>query len=90
MEFYYSNSELIFVYKLFNSFVYVDSLNTFDYTKTERTVEGRYYFYNGKLFDYIITGHNRFEDDSLDPESVLLKESNRNFKLLQAANSKKK
>ena len=90
MEFYYSSNELIFVYELFNSFVYVDSLNTFDCNKTERTFEGRYYFYNRKLFDLITTGHNRFEDDSLDPESVLLKESDRNFKLLQAANSNKK
>src|SRR5690606_7848221 len=84
-EFYYSNGKLIFVYEQFDAFIYVDSLQAFDYTKTEHTFAGRYYFYNGTLFKHITTGHSRFEDASLDIEAVLQNQSDRNIKLLEVA-----
>jgi hypothetical protein len=76
LEFYFQNSSLIFVYEKFEGFVFDEKKSSFDYTKTIKSFEGRYYFNKKKLVDYITTGHNRFEDDSLDPENVLLKEAN--------------
>ena len=75
-EYYFKNGRLIFVYEKFNSFVYDNDKAQFDQSKTERTFEGRYYFNNQKLIDYVTTGHNRFEDDSIDPEKTLLSEAN--------------
>jgi hypothetical protein len=85
-EFYFKKNQLIFVYETFSGFVFDEKKKEFDYTKTERNFEGRYYFNNGKLIDYITMGHNRFEDDTLDPEKILLKEANEYSNLL----SKKK
>ncbi|WP_299990255.1 hypothetical protein [uncultured Pontibacter sp.] len=81
-EYYFQNGSLIFVYEKFNAFVYDSKKEQFDQSKTERTFEGRYYFNNQKLIDYVTTGHNRFEDDSIDPEKTLLKEANDYFNLL--------
>ncbi len=82
-DFYYQNSQLIFVYERFDAFIYVDSLKSLDLSKTYLSFEGRYYFNNQKLIDEVTLGHNRFEADGIQPESTLLKESNEKVTLLK-------
>lgn len=81
-EFYFENNKLIFVHEQFNSFLYDEKKQAFLFDTTEKTFDGRYYFVDNKLIDYITTGHNRFEDDSIDPEKTLLNEAMDNKKLL--------
>jgi hypothetical protein len=81
-EFYFTNSKLIFVYEQFNSFIYDPKQETLRLDTTERTFEGRYYFNNDKLIDQITTGHNRFENDDIDPQKTLLIQAAENKKLL--------
>ena len=81
-EFYFKNGQLIFVYEKFNSFVYDNKKEELDHSKTETTFEGRYYFNNKKLIDLITTGHNRFENDAIDPEKTFLTEAMDNLKML--------
>ena len=81
-EFYFKNGHLIFVYEKFASFPFNTKTEQLDHTKTETTFEGRYYFHNNKLIDYRTTGHNRFEDDTIDPEKTLLKEASKDVKQL--------
>ena len=80
--FYFKNGQLIFVYEKFDSFIFNPKSGQLDRTKTEITFEGRYYFHNNKLIDHRTTGHNRFEDDSIDPEKTLLKEAAERVKQL--------
>lgn len=81
-EYYFKNQQLIFVYAQFNSFVY-DKEQIIRFDTTEKTFVRRYYFYDNKLIDKITTGHNRFEDDTIDAEKTLLTEANDNKKLLE-------
>jgi hypothetical protein len=81
-EFYFKNGQLIFVYEKFDSFIFNPNKEQLDHTKTETTFEGRYYFNNNKIIDYRTTGHNRFEDDTIDPEKTLLEEASKNVKQL--------
>ena len=81
-EFYFSNNKLIFVYEQFNAFIYDQEKEILRSDTTERTFEGRYYFKDKKLIDQITTGHNRFEDDSIAPEKILLTQADENKKLL--------
>jgi hypothetical protein len=74
-EFYFKNGHLIFVHEQFLSFVFDNKKEQFDLTKTEKTFDGRYYFNNKKLIESMATGHNRFEDDTIDPEKTLLAEA---------------
>ncbi|MDZ7741071.1 MAG: hypothetical protein U5Q03_04795 [Bacteroidota bacterium] len=62
-EYYFWNGQLIFVFEKEDAFPYVDSLATLDYTSTETTFEGRYYFDQGKLIDTKIKGEKRISDD---------------------------
>jgi hypothetical protein len=82
VDFYFKSNKLIFVHDQFNSFVYDRDKQTVRFDTTEKTFDGRYYFYNNKLIDQISTGHNRFEDDSIDAEKTWLAEANDNKKLL--------
>lgn len=75
VEFYYSNSKLIFVYKEFHSFIYDEAISGFRYDTTEKSFTGRYYFLDEKLIEYIAIGKNRFENNSLSPNQELLIES---------------
>ena len=81
-EYYYNNGKLIFVYEEFHSFVFDEKKSELRHDTTEITFKGKYYFYKNKLINYVTTGHNRFEDDTLDPEQTLLKESEANRLLL--------
>lgn len=82
IEFYFINNKLIFVYEQFNAFIYDQKKEILHQDTTERTFEGRYYFSKEKLINQITTGHNRFGDDSVDPEKTLLTEADENKKLL--------
>ncbi len=90
-EFYFSNNKLIFVYEQFNSFIYDQEKEILRADTTERTFEGRYYFKDEKLIDQVTTGHNRFEDDSIDPEKTLSTQADEYKKLLsrKSQNSRK-
>ena len=55
--------------------------DTWDYSTLKRTFRGDYLFY--PTFDYETIGHNRFENDELDPEQVLSEEAEEYLKLLQ-------
>ncbi len=88
-EFYFQNDRLIFVFEKFEQFIYDKKKEAFDYEKTETTFEGRYYFHNNRLIEHITTGHNRFEDDTLEPEKVLISEANDYKKLLKRKGTNK-
>ncbi len=81
-EFYYWKNRLMYVRDQLNSYVYNDSLGTFDYTKINPTFNGYYYFKDEKLIDYRSIGHNRFEGDDVNVEKELLDESNEVYKLI--------
>lgn len=75
-DYYFKNDMLIFVHEQFNSIIYDTERDEFDVSKTEKTFNGRYFFKSGKMLHYETTGHNRFEDDTIDPEISLRTEAN--------------
>ncbi|WP_282125540.1 hypothetical protein [Marinifilum flexuosum] len=75
-DYYFENEKLFYIHETFKQFEYVDSTGSFNYSKTEQTFTGRYYFMRDILYDYETTGHNRFESDEIDPEQVLIEEAN--------------
>lgn len=75
-DYYFFGGELAYINETFDQFIKKGEL------ATNRTFYGRYYFKDNKLYDSETTGHNRFEDDSLDPEAILIDETKRNAKLL--------
>lgn len=75
-DYYFENEKLFYIHETFKQFEYIDSTGSFNYSKTEQTFTGRYYFMNDVLYDYETTGHNRFESDEIDPEQVLIEEAN--------------
>jgi len=75
-DYYFENEKLFYILETFKQFEYIDSIGSFDYSKTEQTFRGRYYFMSNVLYDYETTGHNRFESDEIDPEETLIKETN--------------
>jgi hypothetical protein len=74
-DYYFHNGKLIFVYEVLNGFLFDEEKEMLDHSMTEVNFIGRYYFKDGKLFDSETTGHNRFEDDSLDIEKTLTAEA---------------
>lgn len=50
-EYYFDKGKLIFVYTKESRYKYIDSTQTFDYSKLEPVFQGRYYFDNEKLFE---------------------------------------
>lgn len=75
-EYYFKDDQLIFIYEQFNSFLYDKMKQHLLFDRTERTFEGRYYFYGGKLIDLITKGHSKFRYDQDNREQTLLKEAN--------------
>ena len=75
-DYYFTAGQPIFIYETLRGFRYNEDLGTFDYTKTNVNLNfiGRYYFQDNKLIDLETTGHNRFEDDSINIELTLLTE----------------
>lgn len=83
-DYYFEDNQLIFVHEQFNSFVYDTERDEFDVNRTEKTFIGRYYFKNEKLLNYETTGHNRFEDDTIDPGISLRTEAQEYVSLLSS------
>lgn len=79
-NYYFKNDQLYFVDEIFDQFQYNEQTDKFDYDKTVQTFSGQYVFNQG--FDYETLGHNRFENDELDPEQVLKEEATYYLKLL--------
>ena len=77
-EYFLKNNELIFVYKIFNTYMYDEKQNKFDESIVDRKFEGRYYFNNKKLIDKIAIGDAQTNTD----EASLLKEANEYMSLL--------
>jgi hypothetical protein len=75
VEFYFKNNELIFVYEQYSAFLYDDKKGMLRTDSLEKNFEGRYYFSGKKMTDHITLGHNRFEDDTLDPEKIWMQEA---------------
>jgi hypothetical protein len=73
-DYYFENGELIFVYEILDGFIYKEATAEFDHRRTARNFTGRYYFKGNKLIDMETTGHNRFEDDTLNVEATLISE----------------
>ena len=82
-EYYLKNEELYLVIDRFNGFKYDSELGTFDYSKYDIAYEGKYLFEYGNLIDMISLGHWRFEDDSNDPEKVLIEEFKEYFEIIE-------
>lgn len=82
-DYYFTDGKLSFIYETFHQFQYNAEQGNLDYSKTELSFTGRYYFAENKLVDSETTGHNRFEDDSIDIEKILLAESDKNLRKLQ-------
>ncbi len=82
-DYYFNNERLMFIYETFYLFMINDSLGTVDQTKTELNFIGTYYFINNKLIDSETVGHNRFENEDIDMEAILLKETEENLSMLK-------
>ena len=87
-EYYFKDDKLIFIYEQFNTFVFDEKKQALHYDQTEKTFEGRYYFNGSNLIDQITTGHNRFEDDAIDPEKTLMQEAESYKRVLTSKNKK--
>jgi hypothetical protein len=82
-EFYFLNSQLIFVYKRFQSFPLDKAGNDLDYTKTVTTFEARYYFRQNKIISKVTKGHRRFEENTTDPARKFLMEAKEDIMMLE-------
>src|SRR5882724_3202589 len=58
-EYYLHDNKLIFTYTKGSEFPYVDSLQTFDQSKLNKTMECRFYFDNNKILKKILNGSTR-------------------------------
>jgi hypothetical protein len=86
-DYYFDNRQLVFIYEVLDGFL-IDSTQKMDHSKTEINFIGRYYFKKKKLIDSETTGHNRFDNEENDTETILLKETHENLnKLLQKRKS---
>ncbi|AHM59223.1 hypothetical protein D770_04780 [Flammeovirgaceae bacterium 311] len=83
-SYYFSDGELFFVNEVFDQFHHNEKTNWYDPSNTERNFNGNYIFQNEKLIDLETLGHNRFEDDALDPETELLNEAIQLKELLES------
>ncbi len=79
-DYYFQDSELHYIVETFQQYSYDVETDTWNYSKLEQTFRGDYLFQ--PTFDYETLGHNRFENDELDPEKVLREETMEYVKLL--------
>ena len=59
-------ASLVLREETFEMYPYNDETGEFEYSKAYISFHGQYVFNDGKLIDQISTGHNRFEDDTID------------------------
>jgi hypothetical protein len=57
---------LLFMEESFDMYPYNEETGEFEYSKAYRNFYGQYVFKDDKLIDQISTGHNRFEDDTIN------------------------
>lgn len=57
---------LLLMEETFDMYPYDEDKGEFDYANAYRNFYGQYVFKDNKLIDQISTGHNRFEDDTID------------------------
>jgi hypothetical protein len=65
---------LLFMEESFDMYPYNEEIGEFEYSKAYINFYGQYIFKDGKLVDQISTGHNRFEDDTIDIERTVRSE----------------
>ncbi|NSL88247.1 hypothetical protein [Chitinophaga solisilvae] len=82
-DYYFKDNQLIYVHELYWAFPPDSTGKGLNYRRADRAFEGMYYFQAGKIYDYITTGHNRFENDELDPGLILLEEAGECVRLLE-------
>jgi hypothetical protein len=75
-NYYFDSGNLIYITESIDKFTSSDKL------KTNRTFSGKYFFKDNKMFDHEGTGSNRFDDQSLNAETILLAETKKNVDLL--------
>ena len=74
MTYYLKEGQLLKVEEFRYEWKYDEKTGEFDYETELKNFEGHYYFNDGKLIHQKTEGHNRFENDELDPETVLKEE----------------
>ena len=82
-EYYFDQNKLFFVYSTESRYRFNDSTESFDYSKLDKTFNGRYYFSNGKLIDAIFTG-KKHESTKQEDARDLLTSSDDYLKKLKA------
>jgi hypothetical protein len=65
-QYYFKNGKLIFVYKIFEKYVYDEIQEQLDYSKTTGKSGTRYFFHNGKLLEYTTFGETQYEQESFE------------------------
>jgi hypothetical protein len=83
-EYYFWDERLIFVYEKEEDFPFDEATGSLDFTKTELSFEGRYYFDSGKLFETKVTGQKRIAyDKEMDLEKEFLAKVKQNIDSLK-------
>lgn len=87
-EYYYWNEKLFFAYCIEETFEEIndsiDGFIGFDYTKLNKTFEGRYYFFKDSILDVKHTGNLLFGIDSeLELRNSLLESSIKNIEIIK-------
>ncbi|WP_442587477.1 hypothetical protein ACSBL2_15640 [Pedobacter sp. AW31-3R] len=81
-EYYFKDKELIFAYKVFNSFLYDDQTQQLRYNDTKRSFEGRYYFNGGQQIKTITKGKNNVDEGQTASENTMIQEADDYRKML--------
>ena len=82
-NYYSSDDALFYINERYEQFSYDSGTDKINTSKTELQFKGDYIFRRGELIDFETLGHNRFEDDEVDLEEVLLQEMNAYKQLLE-------
>ena len=83
-EFYVLDGELIFTYTAGSVFPYIDSLQRFDFTKPDKTMECRFYFDKGRMFRSILKGSTRCGGEPTDELAAIYLKEYAKYKILFA------
>lgn len=82
IQFYYWKNKPVFISEKITTYVYNESLKTFDYTLLNTTYTGYYYINKDSLIQKKVTGNKNLDDNSDNDESDLLKSANLNFEII--------
>ena len=70
-EYYFDKGKLIFVYTKESKYKFIDSTQSFDYSKLQPVFQGRYYFSNEKLFETKLTDKEHYQSKEQDALNFL-------------------